>query len=203
MPKWKSEKLAVKKTPLFPKVFFSLFCLLLLLISGYFLQPLKLWQQYQDYQKLTLAKDLVNASARFYKIFGFFPWGQDNSQFQSGVETALGDYYYNSQNESDNFYWLLNLVNQGILSTSKAKKIIKLKAFYVIKSVNLKQVEVCFAPISVKYQAQIGHWCGEKEAKSALTAASDFHQFAKCADETPLNIFANEDQLICFNQTWE
>lgn len=174
MPKWKREKLVVKKTPLFPKVFFSLFSLLLLLISGYFLQPLKLWQQYQDYQKLTLAKDLVNATARFYKIFGFFPWEQNM--------------------ENNNFAFLSNLVNQGILPTNKAKQITKLKAFYVIKSENLPEVEVCFAPISAKYQAKIGHWCGKKETQSSLAAASDFHEFSLCEK-------TDETQLICFSQT--
>ncbi len=203
MPEWTRETLPVKKTPWEKWVFFSLFGAILILISWYFLQPAKLWQQYQDYQKLNLAKNLVNGTIRFHKTLSFFPWAQNNAQFQSGVETVLGDYYYSPQNANDNFYWLLNLVDNGILSANKAKKIIELNTFYVIKSASLKQVEVCFAPISTKYQAQIGHWCGEKETQTSLSAASDFHQFAKCAQETPLNIFANENQLICFNQVWE
>lgn len=203
MPEWKRETLPVKKTPWEKWVFFSFFGVILILIGWYFLQPIKLWQQYQDYRRLNLAKSLVNGIVRFHKTLGFFPWAQTNAQFQAGVETASGDYYYNSDNESDNFYWLQNLPENGILTMDKVRSLMNSQAFYIIKSANLKQVEVCFAPVSTKYQAQIGHWCGEKETQSSLAAAGDFHQFTPCAKETPLNIFANENQLICFNQVWE
>lgn len=203
MPEWKREKLPVKKTPWGKWVFFSLFGVILVLIGWYFWQTSQLWQQYQDYRQLNLAKNLLSGMTRFEKTLGFFPWEQNNAQFQSGVETASGNYYYNPENKSDSFYWLLNLANNGILSTSKVKQIMSERAFYIIKSASLQQMAVCFAPVSTKYQEKIGQWCGQKETRSSLMEASDFHQFEECTQETPINIFGNENQLICFNQVWE